>query len=325
MKFADLLKRKRPSILIERHLGGLGDVVCMREAVASLKEAHADHDLIMHVQRWYFDLFTDLADALVPYEDAGLPIMWPMSMALGAGHPPIIAHQCFCPCGVHENETDFRPTRNRIENFADQLGVEPRKPDLWPLLKDWGKRLAKGRRKRAVIGLQIKSMNPSKDWPLRRWQSLAKLFGEIANLGRVRVFSHQRETWKMPNVEHVCAKTCRDLIESTAECDLMIAPDSGLMHVAAALDIPTVAMFGPTDGALTCKYYPSVRVIEHRDPERTCRQPCYYNVDNNRYHCYADASDEDTPRIGDCMVGITVVEVYHAALDLLHESGRLAA
>ena len=323
MTLAEILARKRPAILVERHLGGLGDLICMREAVRSLSEAHPGFDVYAHVQRWYFPLFEDIATHLLAYQDSDLPIMWPMGVNISAGCAPLFAHQCFCPCGMHEEQTQFRPTRSRVENFADALGVEPRHPDLTPLLRRWGKRRPRPR-KRLLIGLQPWSMNPSKDWPVTRWHALAQMF-TVLDLARVRIFATENVDWKLAHVECVHARGCRELIESAAECDLMIAPDSGLMHIAGALDIPTVALFGPTDGPLTCRYYPSVRVIEHRAKREKCHQPCYYNVDHNRYHCLDRPEDEYTARIGDCLLEIKTIEVYHAALDLLRAANKLCA
>ena len=39
-------------------------------------------------------------------------------------------------------------------------------------------------------------------------------------------------------------------------CDLMISNDSGLMHVAAALGVPTLGIFGPTNPSRTAPYGP---------------------------------------------------------------------
>lgn len=42
----------------------------------------------------------------------------------------------------------------------------------------------------------------------------------------------------------------------------MLTNDSGPMHIAAALDVPTVALFGPTDPAKTGPYGPRNRVVQ---------------------------------------------------------------
>lgn len=43
----------------------------------------------------------------------------------------------------------------------------------------------------------------------------------------------------------------RDFIDMTAACELFLTNDSGAMHVASALGVPTVVIFGPTDEAAT--------------------------------------------------------------------------
>jgi heptosyltransferase II len=45
--------------------------------------------------------------------------------------------------------------------------------------------------------------------------------------------------------------TLSQLIEMTAACELFLTNDSGSMHIASALGVPTVAVFGPTDEKAT--------------------------------------------------------------------------
>jgi ADP-heptose:LPS heptosyltransferase len=44
------------------------------------------------------------------------------------------------------------------------------------------------------------------------------------------------------------------MIELLRESSLMLTNDSGPMHIAAAMELPTVALFGPTDPTLTGPY-----------------------------------------------------------------------
>ena len=50
----------------------------------------------------------------------------------------------------------------------------------------------------------------------------------------------------------------RDSISLMGECGYFVSNDSGLMHAAAAMQVPTVAIFGPTDPAYVhpwkCRY-----------------------------------------------------------------------
>jgi len=52
-----------------------------------------------------------------------------------------------------------------------------------------------------------------------------------------------------------------------ARCGAYVGNDSGLTHVAAALDVPTVAVFGPTDPAVWAPLGSRVRVVRGTWPE----------------------------------------------------------
>ena len=45
--------------------------------------------------------------------------------------------------------------------------------------------------------------------------------------------------------------TLRAFVELAAACSLYLTNDSGAMHIASALDLPTVAVFGSTDDTTT--------------------------------------------------------------------------
>ena len=54
------------------------------------------------------------------------------------------------------------------------------------------------------------------------------------------------------SITALCGKTSLgDLVELTRMCTLFISNDSGPMHIAAALNVPVLALFGPTDPVLT--------------------------------------------------------------------------
>ncbi|MCX5824554.1 MAG: lipopolysaccharide heptosyltransferase II [Deltaproteobacteria bacterium] len=83
-----------------------------------------------------------------------------------------------------------------------------------------------------------------------------------------------------------------------ARCTLFLSNDSGLMHVAGALGIPTIAIFGSTNPATTSPVGEKSVVIHHDVP---C-SPCLKSV------CPTDFC---------CMEMISVDEVYAAARKLL--------
>jgi len=91
--------------------------------------------------------------------------------------------------------------------------------------------------------------------------------------------------------------TTRDLMAVLAQASCLVCNDSGPMHVAAALGVPVVAVFGPTDPRRTAPWSPRARVvrIEH-DCSPCARRAC------DRGHA--------------CMLGVTAEAVIDAALEL---------
>jgi len=89
-----------------------------------------------------------------------------------------------------------------------------------------------------------------------------------------------------------------ELIAMIACCDLFITNDSGPMHLAAALRVPTLAIFGPTDEISTGPLSPTAVVLN----KKVECSPCLLR------ECPIDHR---------CMTRITVDEVYQQASQLL--------
>lgn len=93
-----------------------------------------------------------------------------------------------------------------------------------------------------------------------------------------------------------------ELIAMIACCDLFITNDSGPMHLAAALGIPTLALFGSTDQVATGPLGPAA-VVLNKNVECS---PCLLR------ECPIDHR---------CMTRITVEEVFQEAVRMLRASG----
>ncbi len=95
--------------------------------------------------------------------------------------------------------------------------------------------------------------------------------------------------------------TLGQLMGLLKECDLLITNDSGPMHLAAALDVPQLAIFGSTSEAATGPLSSKAAVL--KNPVEC--NPCFLRK------CPTDFR---------CMKGLSVLEVLKAAQDKLEEA-----
>ncbi|MFC1488656.1 lipopolysaccharide heptosyltransferase II [Thermodesulfobacteriota bacterium] len=113
------------------------------------------------------------------------------------------------------------------------------------------------------------TFGPAKQWFPDRYARLGDRIQEVIG-ARVILFGGPEDQglgrkisrlMKHPPID-LCGKT--DLEEAMAliqQCDLFITNDSGLMHVAAALNVPVIAIFGSTNPVTTGPWSPKSRIV----------------------------------------------------------------
>ena len=109
----------------------------------------------------------------------------------------------------------------------------------------------------ALVGLSPGAeWGASKRWPMRHWADLARELRRRIPAVREAIFVGPKEIWLGVRVHEESGKfhpllgpdlDLAGLAAVMAELDLLVANDSGPMHLAAALGVPCVALFGPTD------------------------------------------------------------------------------
>jgi heptosyltransferase-2 len=110
----------------------------------------------------------------------------------------------------------------------------------------------------------------AKRWlPERFAEAAARLADSVG--GSVAVFGSAGERAMCAEVAAACAAhnfagatTLREFIDMVAACRLFLTNDSGAMHIAAALGVPSVTVFGPTDEAATGPCGANARIV--REP-----------------------------------------------------------
>lgn len=150
----------------------------------------------------------------------------------------------------------------------------------------------------------------TKRWFPERFAELAARIAELYPEITWRIFGVPKDTeigamieGSLPaaRVENLIGQTnLEGLIHRLRECRLLVSNDTGTMHLAGWLGVPTIALFGSTEPSLTRPPGRGHRIIRHHIP---C-SPCFLR---------------ECPFDMECMKAITVSEVTAAVAEVLAE------
>lgn len=152
-------------------------------------------------------------------------------------------------------------------------------------------------------GVKLVGVNPgatygsAKCWPLERFRSMALQLLEDKDV--MLVFFGDGTQVEL--VRQICrglpdrvlnlagATSLRELMALICGCSVLVTNDSGPMHIAAALDVPMVALFGSTDPDKTGPWGKEEAVVNKK---ASC-SPCFRRVCPIDFRCMKEISVEE--------------------------------
>ncbi|HEX3435776.1 MAG TPA: glycosyltransferase family 9 protein [Pseudacidobacterium sp.] len=146
----------------------------------------------------------------------------------------------------------------------------------------------------------------AKRWPVERYGEVARTFaakgyGVVINAGPQEELLAREVNAASGDVTTVLSPGLDELIALIRRTSLVIAGDTGPLHLASALGKPVVGIYGPTDPARNGPFGGHFRVLRHPESKR----------DHTRYAA---------PEAG--LLTITSEDVIRAADDLLKEAAE---
>ena len=236
-------------VCIIRRLPGLGDIVSLLPVITYYllhgKEVH----LVSYPK--YGKLINRIKPAVVVHER--VPVL-PDCSYYNLDSP--------CPAGLYERNAGSNVAYSRIELFGLACGIQPQYL--------FAPSIEYKHRERRFIGIVLhatyKYRSPTFMMQIARFLKKygVKLVGE-----------------NLSPVEDMTVTQCEvhELIDELAECKAIISPDTGILHLAAAMRLPVYAIFGPTDPKIVCKYYDTVSYHVPKCPKHPCwHSPCTGSV-----------------------------------------------
>jgi heptosyltransferase-2 len=297
-----LLQTGKPNICIIRSLGGIGDVLMSTPMLRALKYRWPESRITYATDFQYMD--GALKDVLLynPYIDELLQYQ-----AVASKEYDLKTNITSVCVGLEKPGVSVP---NRIDLFAEHVGISLEKSGYLPVYivsdeeKKWAKeKLSRYPRRRSDsprIGIQVRSSTMSRSWPINMVRELAvRLVNELGAQVVMLDSSHGAgpvEVWNMPGLIPLKDYGIRRTAAIIDEMDLIIAPDSGLMHIAGALNKKIVSIWAGTDPAARINHYPNAVSIARE--EYAC-WPCWYS---------SGACDKNYL----CIKSITVDEVLEA-------------
>lgn len=173
-------------------------------------------------------------------------------------------------------EADPAPRGNAYDLFYEQAGIDPatvplvnKRPHWVPARGDAKKarRLLRelGVEDRPTVAVQWRSNSPIRTYPP---EPLWNVCRELAGAGcEVLILGREREVprWARGERIHRLAESgarIEVLAALVGMVDLLVGPDSFFTHLAAAVETPSVALYGPFTAESRVAYYPRCTALE---------------------------------------------------------------
>jgi len=125
------------------------------------------------------------------------------------------------------------------------------------------------------------------EWAAKKWGAKVIIFGSFSETEIATTVANLMHT---ANPVNLCGHTTLgQAMALIKRCNFFLTNDSGLMHIAAAFNIPLMAIFGPTDHVVTSPVSNNARIIRH---SIDC-SPCLKEVCPSDHRCMLSIEPEE--------------------------------
>lgn len=217
-------------------------------------------------------------------------------------------------------KTTFRHTVEQNLDALRRLGIHPTVEEKKLVLVPGDAAEKKIDALMAAHGVEAKRfihMHPTSRWFFKTWpaEKFAELILRLGKQGERVVLTAAPTTeernmiaaikthLKAPIVDLTGELNLKELAALTARAKAFVGVDSAPMHIAAAMQTPTVALFGPSGEKHWGPWAVKFRVVASTKPEHSCR-PC------GNDGCGGS-------KVSDCLMTLSVSDVHDAVNEIL--------
>ena len=290
-------------VLVKRHFGGFGDIIQSMTAVEALAIKYPTKEIHYALPKKFWPA-AENSPVVKKLLDADKEIR---------NNRYSIVMDISTPCAHYESSRvrqRKKVEKSRVEIFVEAVGVKGLTKTLtsaYNLTEDeieWARNfLPKTDKPR--LGVAMRCAEEYRNWPQEKYDKLIPLLTkkfQVVIIDPVREFNYT-------DVVDACGFNFRKAAAIVNECDIILTPDTAILHLAAALEKNIVTLFGPIDPQARCKGYKNARIL-------TARMDCMPCWRNSEIACKKTGSHKGHSK---CMEKIAIKDVYKALIDMRNE------
>jgi len=246
--------KNRKSAVVIRRMDALGDVVCTLPMCQELRKIHSEH-LLIYLTTPYCEGIIKLSNSVDLVFSARCRNFLPGSSYFG------FLRKLYNPQTTDERGNSGAKM-HLIDDLSESCGINPRnrQPRLYPspelIFKVQDRfKIAEARKGGSLlIAINCGPTWPVREWSVLKWQALINRIHMAYDATLIRFGIHvSGKTNQYDRLEGAIPLAGRlnseELIALISECDLVLSIDSGPVHVAGAVRVPVVAVFGAVNPA----------------------------------------------------------------------------
>lgn len=267
-------------VLVTRAMGGLGDILMMTSALTALARKSPKTEVYFATQLQFHKVLKTIENEnikLLDINDENIDVCsynkW--------------VNWTNCPASRYESKNIKNVKLNRIEIFAKSLGVSRRylkkNSLLTPVFKNnyedilWAKNflLRVNHKSELLVCIQPFAADTYRNWP--HVFTLVRLLSTFCKVFVLHNSSIDEQFNENVFVINESVGRASALIELS---NYSVVLDSSLLHISAALNVPTIAIFGAISGKTRTQHYKNVMLLNPDKSNFPC-YPCWRNEYSN--------------------------------------------
>ncbi|OXS29867.1 MAG: hypothetical protein BCS36_03130 [Desulfovibrio sp. MES5] len=266
---ARVMAKSSSPVVVTRAMGGVGDLLMMTPGLKALARKYPEREIWFAIPKGFHQLF---------YGFEGIK-------TIDIDHLELYQEDCFalhnlteCPASKVESAEIPFVKQNRIEIFSRALGIKyltqaEKKPvySVTEQERQWAEQFLSNL---GVMPKNFLAVQPYAADNYRNYPAIKDVIYTLAKSYSILIFHNSSlPEFGHPNIHAVDSLKLRQSISILSLCKMLITVDSSFLHFGAALDLNTVALFGPIDGYIRAGDYPKCSVID-ACTEANC-SPCW--------------------------------------------------